>query len=108
MADQSGPFDYHLTRQLVELCQKNAIEYRKDVFRHYRSDSASALEAGHDIRTALVTFGIDASHGYERIHADALNSVCELLTRYVVSPIEIARDVEQFSDVRSFPEQPSA
>lgn len=108
MADQSGPFDYHLTRQLVELCRENGIAYRKDIFRHYRSDSASALEAGHDIRTALVTFGIDASHGYERIHLDALRSVGELLTRYVTSPIEIARDVEEFADVRSFPKQPSS
>lgn len=107
MADQSGPFDYHLTRQLVELCRANGIECRKDIFRHYRSDSASALEAGHDIRTALVTFGIDASHGYERIHVDALTSVGELLMRYVTSPIEIARDVEEFSDLRSFPRQPS-
>lgn len=107
MADQAGPFDYHLTRQLVELCRDSGIACRKDVFRHYRSDSASALEAGHDIRTALVTFGVDASHGYERIHLDALSSVGELLTRYVASPIEIARDVEEFADVRSFPKQPS-
>lgn len=107
MADQSGPFDYHLTRQLVELCREHGIECRKDIFRYYRSDSASALEAGHDIRTALVTFGIDASHGYERIHVEALVAVGELLTRYVTSPIEIARDVEEFSDVKSFPKQPS-
>jgi peptidase M42 family hydrolase len=107
MADQSGPFDYHLTRKLVELCRENGIDCRKDVFRHYRSDSASALEAGHDIRTALVTFGIDASHGYERIHLDALRSVSELLTRYVTSRIEIARDAEEFSDVRSFTRQPA-
>ncbi len=107
MADQSGPFDYHLTRQLVELCRDNGIECRKDVFRHYRSDSASAVEAGHDIRTALVTFGVDASHGYERIHLDALCSVGELLARYVTSPIEIARDAEEFSDVSSFTRQPA-
>lgn len=107
MADQSGPFDYHLTRQLVELCRDHDIEYRKDVFRHYRSDSASAVEAGHDIRTALVTFGVDASHGYERIHLDALCSVGELLARYVTSPIEIARDADEFSDVRSFTRQPA-
>jgi len=106
MADQSGPFDYHLTKQLVELCRDNGIDYHKDVFRHYRSDSASALEAGHDIRTALVTFGIDASHGYERIHLDALCSVGELLTHYVTSPIEIARDTKEFSDVKSFTKQP--
>lgn len=108
MADQSGPFDYHLTKQLEKLCRDNAIRVQKDVFRHYRSDSASALEAGHDIRTALVTFGVDASHGYERIHLDALRSVGELLLHYVTSPIEIARDVVDFADVRDFTTQPAA
>ena len=39
------------------------IAFQRDVFRHYRCDSASAIEAGNDIRTALITFGIDASHG---------------------------------------------
>ncbi len=107
MADQSGPFDYHLTRKLVELCRANGIDHRRDVFRHYRSDAASALEAGHDIRTALVTFGIDASHGYERIHVDALTCVGALLGHYVTSPVEIARDAREFAGVRSFPKQPS-
>ena len=68
MADQTGPFDWHLNRKLVQLCRDNDIRYQKDVFRYYRSDSASALASGADIRTALVAFGIDASHGYERIH----------------------------------------
>jgi peptidase M42 family hydrolase len=108
MADQSGPFDFHLTRLLVDLCRAHGIGYQKDIFRHYRCDAASALEAGHDIRTALVTFGIDASHGYERIHLDALVSVASLLTRYITSPVEIARDTEEFSDTRPFVRQPVA
>ena len=102
MADQSGPFDYHLTKQLETLCQKNGISYQKDIFRYYRSDSASALEAGHDIRTGLVTFGVDASHGYERIHLDALRSIGELLLHYVTSPMVIQRDVEDFVEVQDF------
>ena len=60
MADQTGPFDWHLNRKLVQLCRDNDIRYQKDVFRYYRSDSASALASGADIRTALVAFGIDA------------------------------------------------
>ena len=102
MADQSGPFDYHLTKQLETLCQKNGISYQKDIFRYYRSDSASALEAGHDIRTGLVTFGVDASHGYERIHLDALRSIGELLLHYVTSPMAIQHDVEDFVEVQDF------
>jgi putative aminopeptidase FrvX len=108
MADQAGPFDYHLTKKLVDLCREHDIPFQKDIFRYYRSDSASAIEAGHDVRTALVTFGIDASHGYERIHLHALTSVAELITRYVTSPLEIERDVRDVTEgLKGFPEQPT-
>jgi len=106
MADQSGPFDYHLTKKLVDLCREHDIPFQKDVFRYYRSDSASAIEAGHDVRTALVAFGIDASHGYERIHSHALVSVASLIEAYVASPLEIARDVKEVSGLKGFPKQP--
>lgn len=108
MADQTGPFDYHLTRKLIELCRANGIAMQRDIFRYYRSDSASAVVAGHDVRTALVAFGIDASHGYERIHMDALRSVAELITAYVTSPLEIKRDIAEISGVQGFTEQPIA
>jgi peptidase M42 family hydrolase len=107
MADQTGPFDFHLTRKLVELCQANDIRYQKDVFRHYRSDSASAIEAGADVRTALVTFGVDASHGYERIHLHALRSLAELLTAYSLSDVEIPRDRKAVADLHGFTRQPT-
>jgi len=105
MADQTGPFDYHLTKKLVELCRANEIRYQKDIFRHYRCDSASAIEAGADVRTALITFGVDASHGYERIHMHALRSLAELITAYVVSPVAIKRDFSETADVSSFTRQ---
>ncbi len=107
MADQTGPFDYHLTRKLVELCQQNDIRYQKDVFRYYRSDSASALDAGADVRTALITFGIDASHGYERIHMHALRSLAELITCYALSDVDIPRDKAAMAGLKGFTEQPS-
>ena len=106
MADQTGPFDFHLTRKLVELCRENQIPYQKDVFRYYRSDSASALEAGHDIRTALVTFGVDASHGYERIHKHALTSVARLVAAFAVSPVKIRRDANEMSGPEGFTHLP--
>lgn len=107
MADQTGPFDYHLTRKLVELCEEKRIPHQKDVFRYYRSDSASALEAGHDIRTALATFGVDASHGYERIHRHALVSVAQLVSAFAVSPVLIGRDVNELSSAKGFTTQPT-
>lgn len=108
MADQTGPFDYHLTKKLVELCRDNDIRFQKDVFRHYRSDSASAIEAGADARTALLAFGVDASHGYERTHMHALRSLAELVTAYVQSPVEITSDFETTTDVAGFTEQPTS
>ena len=106
MADETGPFDYHLTKKLVALCRENDIRFQKDVFRHYRSDSASAIVAGADVRTALITFGIDASHGYERIHLHALRSLAELTTTYVTSPVAIRRDATEMSrSLRGFPRQ---
>lgn len=98
MADQTGPFDYHLSKKLFELCGEFGIPVQKDVFRYYRSDAASAVEAGHDVRTALVTFGVDASHGYERIHLDALLCVARLLVHYVASPVQIKRDAEEATE----------
>lgn len=108
MADMSGPFDYHLTRKLARLCQMNDIRMRKDIFRYYRSDSASAIEAGADVRTALVTFGVDASHGYERIHMHALRSLSELLTAYALSEVSIPRDEKEIGDLAGFTRQPTA
>ncbi|MFC0633947.1 osmoprotectant NAGGN system M42 family peptidase [Brevundimonas balnearis] len=106
MADQTGPFDWHLTNKLARLAREQDIPFQKDVFRYYRSDSASALEAGADIRTALITFGVDASHGYERVHLDALVSVARLAVAYALSPVEIERDREPVSGPEGFTHQP--
>ncbi|MGF0539451.1 osmoprotectant NAGGN system M42 family peptidase [Agrobacterium sp. ES01] len=105
MADQTGPFDYHLSKKLYELCTEHGIRVQKDVFRFYRSDAASAVEAGHDVRTALLTFGVDASHGYERIHLHALISLAKLTAQYVASEVQIERDAEEVSGLRGFTRQ---
>lgn len=83
MRDSTGPFDYHLTRKLLGLAQGASITHARDAFRFYRSDVAAALEAGAETRAALVAFGIDASHGHERCHVDAIRSVAELLAVYL-------------------------
>jgi peptidase M42 family hydrolase len=106
MADQSGPFDYHLTHRLIQLCQEFAIPHQRDVFKYYRSDSAAALEAGNDVRTALITFGVDASHGYERIHLDALESLARLVAVYMQGPPLFSRDRLGIGPLTGFPIQP--
>lgn len=79
MGDQSGPFDHTLTRDLVAACQRNDIDYQRDVFRYYKSDLASARQSGVDARMGLIAFGVDSSHGYERIHVSALEDVARLI-----------------------------
>ncbi|MEE4357881.1 MAG: osmoprotectant NAGGN system M42 family peptidase [Desulfococcaceae bacterium] len=106
MMDAAGPFDYHLTRKLIGICREQGIEYSRDVFRHYRSDSASAIEAGNDTRTALVGFGVDGSHGYERTHMLSLLAVSRLMGHYMQSPPTFARDKDEISTLSGFPHQP--
>ncbi len=108
MADSTGPFDYHLTNKLIDLCERDGIPYQRDIFRYYRCDSASAIEAGNDIRTALITFGIDASHGYERIHEHALQSLVRLVVAYARSDVLISRDRTDMGPIKGFTHQPLA
>jgi peptidase M42 family hydrolase len=83
--DTSGPFDRHMLRALKQLCAAHGIDYQVDLFRYYYSDANSAVQAGHDVRDALVTFGTDATHGYERTHFSSLESIARLLCAYAYS-----------------------
>lgn len=103
MQDSSGPFDWHLTRSLISLCQQHGIEHSRDVFRYYRSDAAAAVEAGNDIRVALLCFGLDASHGYERTHMDSLAAVARHLSLYMQSEPLFERDVDRLGPVGDLP-----
>lgn len=107
LKDSSGPFDYHLTHKLLNICQEHDIRHKRDVFKYYRCDSASAIEAGNDIRTALVCFGTDATHGYERCHEKSLTALGELLGYYLQSDPAIARDrITLGSTMEGFPHLP--
>lgn len=103
MQDSSGPFDWHLTRRLLALCASEDIEHTRDVFRYYRSDAAAAVEAGNDIRTALVCFGLDASHGHERVHLDSLDALTRLLIAYLLNPPLFERDSTALGPLDDFP-----
>jgi peptidase M42 family hydrolase len=83
MLDSTGPFDYHFSRRLIALCNDHGVPNRRDTYRYYRSDAASAVEAGLEMRTALVGFGVDSSHGHERTHLDGIQHVAELLSLYL-------------------------
>ncbi|WP_380174799.1 osmoprotectant NAGGN system M42 family peptidase [Kineococcus sp. DHX-1] len=85
MLDMTGPFDYHLSRRLHRLACERDIPAVRDVYRHYRSDAAPALEAGIEARHALLGFGLDSSHGHERAHVDGLVALARLLVVYLQS-----------------------
>lgn len=103
--DSSGPFDYHLSRRLIRICEDLAIPYRRDLFTYYRSDIAAALEAGAEMRAALIGFGTDASHGWERTHLDGLRRVAELVAAYVQTPLLFRSDTRPTGPLQDFPDQ---
>ncbi|HNP36299.1 MAG TPA: osmoprotectant NAGGN system M42 family peptidase [Woeseiaceae bacterium] len=107
MKDSTGPFDFHLTHKLLRLCEAHDIRHKRDVFRYYRCDSASAIEAGNDIRTALVCFGTDATHGFERCHENSLIALGELLSVYLQSDPTFDSDRDALHDsVSNIPSLP--
>ncbi|MEJ7931418.1 osmoprotectant NAGGN system M42 family peptidase [Ramlibacter sp. AN1015] len=83
LMDSAGPHDYHLTRRLLRMCEEHGIPNHRDVFPFYHSDAGAAVSAGADVRTALLCFGTDATHGYERTHIAALTHLAELLAIYL-------------------------
>ncbi|OBK69304.1 osmoprotectant NAGGN system M42 family peptidase, partial [Mycobacterium sp. 1165178.9] len=87
MADMHGPFDYHLTRKLCRLARERGIPFARDIFRYYRSDAAAAIEAGANTRAALVGFGLDGSHGWERTHIESLEAAYHLLHAWLQTPL---------------------
>lgn len=104
MADMHGPFDYHLTRKLCRLAEEQGIPFARDVFRYYRSDAAAAIEAGAGTRAALVGFGLDGSHGWERTHMDSLEATYNLLHAWLQTPLTFGKwDAKPSGKLRDFP-----
>lgn len=103
MVDQTGPFDFHLSRKLARMCREFDIPVRRDVFAFYRSDVAAALEAGVETRAALIGCGVDASHGHERTHLDGIRRVAELLAAYLQTPLTFPWDAEPTGQLEDFP-----
>jgi peptidase M42 family hydrolase len=104
MADGVAPFDYHLTRKLLRIADEYGVPFCRDVFDYYRSDLATALEAGADTRVALLGFGVDATHGNERTHSTGLQHRAELVALYLQSDLVFPEwDVEPEGELSGFP-----
>ncbi len=80
--DSSGPYDYNLRKTLIDVCVKNNINYKIDIYPYYGSDASAVLGAGWDVKAALIGPGVFASHAYERTHMDALIATLDLVIKY--------------------------
>lgn len=81
--DASGPYDHGLSTALRRAGDRAGIPYKVDIYSHYSSDASAALQAGAEMRAALVGPGIDASHAHERTHVDALRASAALLLAWL-------------------------
>lgn len=81
--DSSGPYDYLLTNELIELAKKRKLSYAVDIYPFYGSDVSSALSGGNNLKGALIGPGVAASHGMERSHIKAVKNTYELLKAYL-------------------------
>lgn len=84
--DSSGPYDFALSRKLIDLARANDIDCRVDIYPVYASDVSQALRAGWDVRGRLVGPGVDASHSFERLHQKSLEETARLLLAYLLAP----------------------
>lgn len=81
--DSTGPYDIDMKNRLIKLAKENNLNYAIDIYPFYGSDASAALRAGHDMRTALIGPGVDASHSFERTHIDAIKNTIKLGVLYL-------------------------
>lgn len=83
--DASGPYNFPLRQQLVQLAESQGIPYKLDIYPHYGSDASAAMRAGAEVRHGLFGAGIESSHAYERTHQDSIRATEDLVDAYVKS-----------------------
>jgi len=82
--DSKNMFHYNLTNELIEIANKEKIDYVLDAFTpDYGTDNDCLLLAGCDIRNAAIGFGVLGSHGFERTHIDSLRQLDLFLRKYL-------------------------
>ncbi len=83
--DSGGPYDYEVTTKLINLAEKNELQYAVDIYPSYGSDVEATLSAGYDLKHGLIGPGVFASHGYERTHKEGVENTLKLLYAYIIS-----------------------
>ncbi len=83
--DSGGPYSIDFSRRLRKIAKDNAIEMKTDIYPSYGSDGEALWRAGADVQVALIGPGVDASHGYERTHINALVDTARLIGYYLLA-----------------------
>lgn len=86
--DSTGPYNYELTNRLIDLAERNKIDYAVDIYPSYGSDVSAALKSGWDIKGALIGPGVAASHGMERSHYNGVYNTMKLIFQYILADPE--------------------
>ena len=82
--DGRGPYHHGLSQRLRKLADRYDISYKVDIYPYYGSDGEAYWRAGGDVAVALIGPGVDASHGYERTHLDALVATTRWILAYLL------------------------
>ena len=85
--DGTGPYHYAFRQRLVNLAKENKIPYRVDIYPYYGSDASAALNAGAEVKHALLGAGIESSHSYERTNKESIDAAEALVMAYIKSPL---------------------
>ena len=80
-------FPAELQEKLKALAEANDIPYRIDAYQNYGSDASACLKAGKDVRALCFGPAAEATHSYERTHADSIDAALRLLTAYLTAPM---------------------
>ena len=67
----------------MRLAEENGLQYAVDIYLSYSSDAQAAVNAGSDMKHALIGPGVYASHGYERSHVEGAENTLALLEAYL-------------------------
>lgn len=82
--DNTAPYNYALTSELIELAEKNGINHAVDIFYHYGTDANASQRGGNNLRAAAFGMAVYCSHGMERTHIEGLNATLDLLLAYIL------------------------
>lgn len=83
--DSNGAYHFEMVNELIKVAKENGIDYALDIYPFYGSDAQAVIQAGKDVRHALIGPGVYASHGYERSHKDGIKNTFELALGYATA-----------------------